>query len=225
MIAPYTLALHGVMAILSLISLVHLFYKKFDTNSKTFDAYVNWFLFFFLYNLFLVFPLIFFRELDFSASLIYVLALICLAIAAWNAFKVSLNIFGLNENSKKVVLFLYIFGAMLSAVAHLYASKVPELSPDGKWVFWYDSNLVSSAYVFIMFVAGFAFAASMIHGFLTIRSNLLKTKSILIFLGSFSLPFAVFYYFMATEIAHIYMAFLFSPIPCGLPQGYLSSPC
>ncbi len=212
MIAPYTLVLHGVMAILCLISLAYLFYKKSDANSRTVAYYFSWFLFFFLYNIFLVLPLILFRELDFRASSAYALALVFLAVAAWSAMKVGLNIFGLSENSKRIISFLYIFGAVMSAAAHFYASKTPSLSWDGKWVFWYGGGFASYAYIFFMFAAGWIFAASIMRGFSSLRSYLTKIRASLLFSGAFILPFAAFYYFRATELAHIYLAFLFSII-------------
>lgn len=210
MIAPYTLILHGVMAALCLGSLVYLFYKKSDTNNKTFNGYFLFFLFFFLYNILLVAVAIFFRVSGDWVSWMYVAALISLAIAARSAYGVALTLLDIGESLKSTLSFFYIFGAIAVALGHLLFIKAPTLSADGNWIFWYGNNAVSYSYIFIMFVGGWTFAFAIIRGIASLRSGFQKMRAIFLSLGAFILPFAAFYYFVATKLSDIYLAFLFS---------------
>lgn len=210
MIAPYTLVLHGVMAILCLASLVYLFYKKSDTTSDVLKDYFNWFLFFFLYNISLVLPLLIFNELNDAARFFYAAALEFLGIAAFYAFKVAIKLLIKNQYLNNFLSFIIIAGVTAAAGLHIIFRQIPQILPGGHWIIWYQNMYVSYFYIFFMFVAGWTFALSMLKGYLSLSSTILRVKSLFLCAGSFFLPFAAFFYFGAKNISHIYFAFIFS---------------
>ncbi|MBI2023477.1 hypothetical protein HYT01_02875 [Candidatus Giovannonibacteria bacterium] len=209
MIAPYTLALHGVMAGLCLGSLIYLFYKKKDSNSKIYKNYFNWFLLFFLYNAALITPLLVFKEVFAASAYFYLLALLFLGIACWNAFKVGVSLLLHDKRLEKFWSGAYIIGIIGSVFLQFLFFEIPLIAPGGKWIFWYSNN-IAYFYIFFMFVAGWTFAAAFIVGFKNLGSLQLKIKALALFGAGAVLPFAAFYYFRAVRIEHVYLAFFFS---------------
>ncbi|MDO8523444.1 MAG: hypothetical protein Q7S12_04170 [bacterium] len=210
MVYSYTASLHGAMAILCLASLIYLFYKKSDSNAEIYKNYFNWFLFFFLYNLALVLPLVMFYELKRESSFFYAAALFFLGLGAWNAFRVGLSLLVQDESRRKIFSIFYVSGVIAAVALHFIFSEVPKGSPDGKWVFWYGNAYVSYIYILFMMTAAWTFTASLLKGYSSLGKVYLKARTLLLMFGGFILSFAAFYYFGATELIHIYLAFLFS---------------
>ena len=212
MIYPYTATLHGVMAILCLASLTHLFRRKKYAASETVRAWFNWFLLFFLYNLILAVPLVILEKLDLRSGIFYNVALAFLALAVWQAFNIAIQIGITDEKRRKAFSFLFIAGASLAVLLHFAFPEIPTGTPNGKWVLWYSSQPISLSYTFFMFVAGWTFAWVHFKGMTYLSSPLLRLRSLAFALGAFVLPFSAFYYFGAQKLQHIYLGFSFSII-------------
>lgn len=210
MIYPYTALLHGVMAVLCLLSLIYLFYRKRDANSEGIQSYFNWFLFFFLYNISLVLPLLIFDRLTPATGFFYDLALLFLAFGAWYAFRVALSLLFGDGGRQNLLSSLFVVGVLLAVSLHFIFTEVPRGSLDGKWVFWYSGRSVTNFYVLFMFLAGWTFAAAFFKGIFYAEAVLLKLRSLCFALAGAILPIAAFYYFGAEKISNIYLAFLFS---------------
>lgn len=206
MIAPYTFAMHGLMAILCLGSMLYLFTKKSGAGSDVVENYFNWFLFFFLYNIALAAPLLIFQEISAIFAYIYLLALLFLGVAGWNAFWVAMALLLKNAQFEKVLSRIYIAGIIVSVFLQFLFFEFPRLTPGGKWILWY-SGPVAYFYIFFMFAAGWTFAGSFIKDLGTVASQILKIRGIILATGAFVLPLAAASYFRAPNINYIYFAF------------------
>jgi hypothetical protein len=205
MIYPYAAALHGIMALLCLASLAYLHFRRQESVANAgVEAYYNWFFLYFLYNFLLVLPLFLFDELNKFTAIFYASALVFLGIAAWQAFRSSLH-FSANPHAK-LLSTLYIIGVTIASLLHFAFFEIPVGSPDGNWVFWYSNQPLSLFFTFFMFVAGWHFSWQFLKGMARLE-GLIKLRSIFLALGSFTLPFAAFYYFGAESLMHIYLAF------------------
>ncbi len=212
MIYLYTAFLHGLMAILILLSLIYLFYRKKEVEMSVVvvDNYFNWFFFYFFYNVFLVLPLVFFDRLNLFVGYSYYFALIFQAIAAWYAFKAGVGLMSVKKSTADILSFLYITGVMVAVLLHFLYPEVPAGTTDQNWVLWYSNQPRSLLYTFFMFVAGWTFALANLKGFNSISLVSLKIRACFFMLAAFTLPFAAFYYFGARNVNDIYLAFVFA---------------
>ncbi|QQG42296.1 MAG: hypothetical protein HYW15_02140 [Candidatus Giovannonibacteria bacterium] len=209
MIYPYTAFLHLAMTILSLASLVYLFYRKRSLNSAAVGNYFNWFLLFFLYNIFLILPLALFGELNFISGIFYNFALLFLGLGAWQALATALDFMAANSLLKKTVSALYLAGIAAAIGLHFAFPEIPRGTLDGNWVLWYSNQSISLFYTLFMFIAGWLFALTFLKG-INAMPALLKFRGYCFVFAGFVLPFAAFYYFGAKNVMHIYFAFSFS---------------
>lgn len=210
MIYPYTAALHTVMAALCLASLVYLFYRKQDAQSPTLKAYFNWFLFFFIYNLLLIAPLVIYDELNFKTGLFYNLAIVSLALGMWQAMHAALHLVVTDAARRRFLSFLYLSGILLAAALHFVFPQLPQGSPERDWIFWYPGQKIALFYTLFAFVAGWTFGYSNLRGFRYLTSGFLKVRALFFAFAGFIMPFAAFYYFGATRVSHIVLAFIIS---------------
>lgn len=209
MIYQNTAILHSVMATLCLFSAGYLAVRGGVRENESVEAYFKWFSGFFLYNIFLITPLLIFEELNTYTAYFYLLALLALGYAAWNAFRISIR-FLAGEYSRSLLNLFFIFGTGIGVLLHAANFRVPTGSPDGNWVFWYSGEPAALVYVLFMFVAGWSFALLHLINYTKMESVFLRTRSLLFALGGFTLPFAAYFYFMASTMNYIYFAFFFS---------------
>jgi len=207
MIAAYTVWAHGIMATLTLASLIYLFFKKPSANLRAIRLYFNWFLFFFLYNLFLILPLVIFDRLNLITGIFFNTALLFLAIGAWYAFQVGLNLMAVRATLFKLFSTIYLFGVLFATVLYFIFPEVPRVTSDGKWILWYSNQPVSLFYSLLLAPAGWLFVVAIFKGWTSLKSRLLKTRACFFGFSGFILPFAAFYYFCSKSATDIYLSF------------------
>ncbi|MBI2610009.1 hypothetical protein HYW53_02425 [Candidatus Giovannonibacteria bacterium] len=210
MIYPYTVALHGVMALLSLLSSIYLFYRKRDTDNESIGAFFYWFLYYFIYNFILALSIIIAGELNELVGISYAIALVFQGFAAWNAFNVALNLAGFNFFIRKSFSWLYLLGMLIASMLHLIYFEIPIGTSDAKWVLWYSNQPRSLFFTFFMFVAGWTFALVHFKALFLLHSAALKMRAFFFALAAFILPFAAWFYFGAQDVNDIFFAFLFA---------------
>ncbi len=208
MIYPHTVLLHGLMALLSLGSLLYLFYKKKSLKAYTVKLYFNWFFFFSLYNIALVLPLLFINELNWFAAITYVTALLFAGIAAWQAFVLGLMLLGAAETIRFWLSRLYIIGVIAGVLLHFVFFEVPHGTPDGNLVLWYWNPAIALFYTFFMFTAGWTFALAFFRSIFSLPATLLKMRAIFFSLSAFLLPLAALFYFVVPDVTYRYLSFV-----------------
>lgn len=196
------------MAALCLVSSIYLFYKRKDSQNKAINDYFAYFILFFLYNAFLVFPLIAFDELNIYGGFFYAAAMSSLCIMIWHGFRLSLTLLGLKDFSRRFLSSLYFLGATIVIVLHFVFIEVPVGSENGKWVFWHTNQSLARSYDILVIIVLSVFIYAMMKGFFVVDSGWLKLRSILLALAGILTASSAFYYFGATKIEHIYLAFV-----------------
>lgn len=210
MIYPYTLFLHLIMAFLCAGSLIYLIYNKKNFSVSSLFYYSTWFLFYFLYNVILVLPLLLFKDLNYWSGIFYNFALVSLAFAVWFIFKMALNFLVLDRKKSSNISKLFIIIILLVTSLYFIFPEIPRGSEDGKWVFWYSNRLIAFLYSSFAFIAGWILGFSFLKEFRQISEISLRIRSSILSFISFILPFAAFFYFTAQTKIHLYLAFLIS---------------
>jgi len=208
MIYPHTVLLHSLMAILSAISLLYLFFKKESLKKHTIKLYFNWFLFFFLYNVFLVLPLLIFNELNIFTGVAYVLALLFLSLGGLQGFMLGLSFWDVDHTISRRLSLFYLIGAIFAVLLHVVFFEVPHGSLDGNLVLWYMNQPVSLFYALVVSVASWMVACALLKNIFSLLHFLLKIRLIFLSLSTLILPFAALFYFGATDVMPVYIAFL-----------------
>ena len=210
MIYPYTAILHGALAILCFASFFYLIYFKKDLDKTSMRAYFNWFLFFFLYSVLLLLPLIIFNELNLITGRFLNIAFVFLSLAAWQAFNVALNLLVSNEQKRNFFSMLYLIGITIAVILNFIFVEIPVGSANGKWVLWYSGEYISFFYTLFMFIAGWTFTFINLKEVSKLQQILLKIRAILYALAGFILPFSSLYYFGVQNMWEVQLSFMFS---------------
>lgn len=207
MIYPYTAALQITLAALSFVSVIYLWGRKKDHRADfLLDSYFNWFLFFFLYNILLILPLVIFDELNVATGIFFASAMIFLGLATWHAVRFILSFIIVAESRRRFFATLYLIGVLMAALLFFVFPEVPTGSPDRNWVFWYGNRTVALIYSAFMFIAGWTFAFGNLRSISALNSAILRSRALFYALAGFTLPFAAFFYFGVKEVRDLQIA-------------------
>jgi hypothetical protein len=205
---PYlgTLGFHFLQALLGFLSVLYLFSKKESFYISPLKKYFTWFVFFALYNIALMISAIFYDAVPIMSGIGYLIALVFLAIGAWQAFSVAIELLPLAKGVHQILVLFYILGALVSVGLHAVFFEVPQ-ALNVNWLLWYPNQIIAMPYILFMFLAGWAFAFALGKSILAVQETSLRTRGLFMSMSGFILPFAALFYFAAGELSHIYISF------------------
>ncbi len=194
--------IHAFLAILSFASVAYLFFRRGNFRIGTVQKYFVWFLLFFLYNLVLAIVTILSSSSSFFAAVGYRIALLLLALGAWQAYEMGLIFLSVPERIRTILSKSYLWGILSVIGLHVIFFEVPQIVSEN-WIFWYSNRPISLLYTLFMFLAGWTVAFAIGKNAFLLNQKLLQIRSILLAFAAFLLPIAAFLYFGANKIAHL----------------------
>jgi len=226
---PYTLFLHSLLIILSLVSLLYLYlYRGNFPKLSPLKGYFLWFAFFILYNVAHIFAALLLQKFPIWSGIGYILALFFAAIATWHAFRVGLYFFGVTGKKYATLSWLYIIGVMSALSLHILFFEIPQPANEN-WIFWYSNRPIAFTYIFFMFVTGWTFAFGIMKSLSTLPGVILKLRALFLAFPALILPLAAYFYFAPTSVRDIKFAmainifallsFILGNVVLGIVQG------
>lgn len=205
---PYsaTLAFHLLQGLLGFLSVLYLFSQREKFHISPLKKYFTWFVFFVLYNVVLIIFTFVYDAVPVLSAVGYQIALVFLAIAAWQAFLTALEFLNMSDRTRRMLAILYITGAFLAVGIHFTFFEVPH-ALNANWLLWYPNQIVAIPYILFMFLAGWTFSFALARALFSASHIFLRTRALFMSISGFVLPFAALFYFAASKLSHIYMSF------------------